>query len=140
MNLQSSTVKDDGTGGLLHVRQRRQIEVYGEAYGEAGHARGPRVSVGRSIFALTGDVDRACFGRGRNACDRVGMIDGTARAVFGRSYAAEPDVLVKQLREDEAVQAADTLLLTVPNQLGVDDNVHVLESILAHVAPGLGWR
>ncbi|HRN30024.1 MAG TPA: LLM class flavin-dependent oxidoreductase, partial [Terrimesophilobacter sp.] len=52
----------------------------------------------------------------------------------------EPDVLIEQLREDEAIAAADTLLLTIPSQLGVDYNAHVLESILTHVAPGLGWR
>jgi hypothetical protein len=40
----------------------------------------------------------------------------------------------------EAIAEADTLLLTVPNQLGVDYNAHVIESILKHVAPGLGWR
>ncbi|MGX9890517.1 LLM class flavin-dependent oxidoreductase [Streptomyces sp. NPDC002276] len=140
MNLQSSTLKDDETGEPLHVQQRRQIEAYREAFKEAGHAREPRVSVSRSIFALTDDVDRVYFGRDRDSRDQVGMIDDTTRAVFGRSYAAEPDVLVKQLREDEAVQAADTLLLTVPNQLGVDYNVHVLESILTQVAPELGWR
>ena len=61
-------------------------------------------------------------------------------AVFGRSYAAEPDVLVKQLKEDEAIAEADTLLLTVPNQLGVDYNAHVIEAILAQVATALGWR
>jgi alkanesulfonate monooxygenase SsuD/methylene tetrahydromethanopterin reductase-like flavin-dependent oxidoreductase (luciferase family) len=140
MNLQSSTLKDDETGEPLHVQQRKQIEAYREAYKAAGHAREPRVSVSRSIFALTDDVDRAYFGRDRDSQDQVGMIDDTTRAIFGRSYAAEPDVLVKQLREDEAVQAADTLLLTVPNQLGVDYNAHVLESILTHVAPELGWR
>ncbi|MBW8705265.1 hypothetical protein MBT84_37265 [Streptomyces sp. MBT84] len=68
------------------------------------------------------------------------MIDDTTRAIFGRSYAAEPEELVKLLRDDEAIQAADTLLLTIPNQLGVDYNAHVLESILTHVAPELGWR
>ncbi len=60
--------------------------------------------------------------------------------VFGRTYAAEPDVLVDQLREDEAIAEADTLLLTVPNQLGVDYNAHVIGAILKHVAPALGWR
>jgi NAD(P)-dependent dehydrogenase (short-subunit alcohol dehydrogenase family) len=30
--------------------------------------------------------------------------------------------------------------LTIPNQLGVDYNAHVLESILKYVAPELGWR
>lgn len=120
MNLQSSTLKDDETGEPLHVQQRKQIEAYREAYKEAGHTREPRVSVSRSIFALTDDMDRAYFGNDRNSRDQVGMIDDTTRAIFGRSYAAEPDVLVKQLQEDEAIQAADTLLLTVPNQLGVD--------------------
>jgi hypothetical protein len=49
-------------------------------------------------------------------------------------------VLVQQLKEDEAIAAADTLLLTVPNQLGVDYNAHVIDSIITHVAPALGWR
>jgi alkanesulfonate monooxygenase SsuD/methylene tetrahydromethanopterin reductase-like flavin-dependent oxidoreductase (luciferase family) len=140
MNLQSSTLKDDETGEPLHVQQRKQIEAYRAAYQEAGHEREPRVSVSRSIFALTSDKDRAYFGRDRNSRDQVGMIDDTTRAIFGRSYAAEPDELVKLLQDDEAIQAADTLLLTIPNQLGVDYNAHVLESILTHVAPDLGWR
>ncbi|MEV0779130.1 LLM class flavin-dependent oxidoreductase [Streptomyces sp. NPDC050433] len=140
MNLQSSTLKIDETGEPLHVQQRKQIEAYREAYREAGHTREPRVSVSRSIFALTNDLDRAYFGQDRNSRDQIGMVDDTTRAIFGRSYAAEPDVLVKQLQDDEAIQAADSLLLTIPNQLGVDYNVHLLESILTHVAPELGWR
>ncbi|MBY8876297.1 LLM class flavin-dependent oxidoreductase [Actinacidiphila acidipaludis] len=140
MNLQSSTLKDDETGEPLHVQQRKQIEAYRAAYKDAGHEREPRVSVSRSIFALTTDTDRAYFGRDRNSQDQVGMIDEKTRAIFGRSYAAEPDELVKLLQEDEAIQAADTVLLTIPNQLGVDYNAHVLESILTHVAPALGWR
>jgi hypothetical protein len=64
----------------------------------------------------------------------------TKRSIFGRSYAAEPDVLIEQLKRNEATAAADTLLLTVPNQLGVDYNAHVMEAILTHVAPALGWR
>ena len=98
------------------------------------------MSVSRSIFALTTDLDRAYFGQDRHSRDQVGMIDENTRAIFGRSYAAEPDVLVDQLAKDEAIQAADTLLLTVPNQLGVDYNAHVLDEILTHVAPPLGWR
>jgi alkanesulfonate monooxygenase SsuD/methylene tetrahydromethanopterin reductase-like flavin-dependent oxidoreductase (luciferase family) len=140
MNLQSSTLKDDETGEPLHVQQRRQIEAFREAWREAGHRREPRVSVSRSIFALTTDLDRAYFGHDRDSRDQTGMIDETTRAIFGRSYAAEPDVLVKQLAQDEAIQAADTLLLTIPSQLGVDYNAHLLENILTHVAPGLGWR
>ena len=86
------------------------------------------------------DLDRAYFGHaGRgNRPDRLHRL--MTRAVFGRSYAAEPDVLIEQLRKDEAIAEADTLLLTVPNQLGVAYNVHVMEAILTTVAPGLGWR
>lgn len=96
------------------------------------------MSVSRSIFALTNQEDHDYFGRG-DSSDHVGIIDNM-RAVFGRSYAAEPDVLIEQLKADEAIAEADTLLLTVPNQLGVAYNAHVLESILTHVAPALGWR
>ena len=141
MNLQSSTLKFDESGEPLHVQQRKQIEAYREAWKEAGHEREPRVSVSRSIFALVDDRDRAYFGHEheRPGHDRLPRRPDT-RAIFGRSYAAEPDVLVKQLAEDEAIAAADTLLLTVPNQLGVDYNAHAIESILKFVAPELGWR
>ena len=140
LNLQSSTLKTDESGEPLHIQQRKQIEAYRAAWKEAGHAREPRVSVSRSIFALVDDRDRAYFGRGGDDSDHVGYIDANTRAVFGRTYAAEPDQLAKQLAADEAIAAADTLLLTVPNQLGVDYNAHAIESILKHVAPELGWR
>ena len=107
---------------------------------DAGHRREPRVSVSRSIFALVDDRDRLYFGRGARDRHQVGYIDANTRAVFGRSYAAEPDVLVKELAGDEAIKVADTVLLTIPNQLGVDYNAHVLDSILKYVAPELGWR
>jgi alkanesulfonate monooxygenase SsuD/methylene tetrahydromethanopterin reductase-like flavin-dependent oxidoreductase (luciferase family) len=140
MHLQSSTLKTDETGEPLHVQQRKQIEAYREAWREAGHRREPRVSVSRSIFALVDDRDRAYFGRNGDSQDTVGYIDPSTRAIFGRSYAAEPDKLVKQLAADEAIAAADTLLLTVPSQLGVEYNAHTIESILRYVAPELGWR
>lgn len=140
MNLQSSTLKDDETGEPFHIQQAKQIRAYRAAWAEAGHARTPRVSVSRSIFALVDDRDRAYFGRGGQEEDSVGFLDEKTRAIFGRSYAAEPDELVRQLKQDEAIAEADTLLLTVPNQLGVDYNAHVIEAILTHVAPALGWR
>jgi len=140
MNLQSSTLKFDETGEPFHIQQAAQIRAYRDAWKEAGHAREPRVSVSRSIFALVNDRDRAYFGREGADADQIGYIDEKTRAIFGRSYAAEPDVLVEQLRKDEGIAAADTLLLTVPNQLGVDYNAHVIEAILTHVAPALGWR
>lgn len=138
MNLQSSTLKDDETGEPFHIQQARQIRAYRAAWAAAGHARTPRVSVSRSIFALMNDQDRRYFGRGKET-DQVGFIEQT-RSVFGRGYSAEPDRLIDQLREDEAIAEADTLLLTVPNMLGVDYNIHVIDSILTHIAPALGWR
>jgi len=138
MNLQSSTLKNDESGEPFHIQQANQIRAFRKAWKEAGHTRTPRVSVSRSIFALINDLDRAYFGRGQEQ-DQVGFID-TTRAIFGRGYAAEPDALIEQLREDEAISEADTLLLTVPNQLGVAYNAHVMEAILTTVAPALGWR
>jgi alkanesulfonate monooxygenase SsuD/methylene tetrahydromethanopterin reductase-like flavin-dependent oxidoreductase (luciferase family) len=140
MNLQSSTLKNDETGEPFHVQQAAQIRAFRAAWKEAGHAREPRVSVSRSIFALVDDRDRAYFGRGGEERDQIGFIDEKTRAIFGRSYAAEPDVLVEQLKADEAIADADTLLLTVPNQLGVAYNAHIIEAILTYVAPPLGWR
>ncbi len=139
MNLQSSTLKIDESGKPFHVQQAEQIRLYKDAWKEAGHTRTPRVSVSRSIFALVNDQDRMYFGRGDEK-DQVGYLGGTERAIFGRSFAAEPDKLIEQLKGDEAIAEADTLLLTVPNQLGVDYNAHVIEAILKHVAPGMGWR
>jgi alkanesulfonate monooxygenase SsuD/methylene tetrahydromethanopterin reductase-like flavin-dependent oxidoreductase (luciferase family) len=140
MNLQSSTLKDDETGEAFHVQQAAQIRAFRGAWKDAGHARDPRVSVSRSIFALVNDRDRAYFGRGGQEEDQIGFIDEKTRAIFGRGYAAEPDVLIEQLVKDEAIAEADTLLLTIPNQLGVAYNAHVIEAILTHVAPALGWR
>ena len=140
MNLQSSTLKFDESGEPFHIQQAAQIRIFRTAWKEAGHTRAPRVSVSRSIFALIDDRDRTYFGRGSHEGDQIGFLDESTRAIFGRSYAAEPDVLIAQLKEDEAIAEADTLLLTVPNQLGVSYNAHVMEAILTTVAPGLGWR
>ncbi|MBE7182621.1 MAG: LLM class flavin-dependent oxidoreductase, partial [Terriglobus roseus] len=127
MNLQSSTLKFDESGEPFHIQQAKQIRAYREAWKQAGHTRTPRVSVSRSIFPITTQMDRMYFGSGADS-DKFGYIDGPSRAVFGRSYAAEPDKLVEQLRYDEAIAESDTLLLTIPNQLGVAYNVHLLES------------
>jgi alkanesulfonate monooxygenase SsuD/methylene tetrahydromethanopterin reductase-like flavin-dependent oxidoreductase (luciferase family) len=140
MNLQSSTLKIDESGKPFHIQQAEQIRAYREAWKAAGHARTPRVSVSRSIFALVDDRDRMYFGRDGESQDQVGFLSETERAIFGKSFAGEPDALIAQLKGDEAIAEADTLLLTVPNQLGVDYNAHVIEAILKHVAPGLGWR
>jgi alkanesulfonate monooxygenase SsuD/methylene tetrahydromethanopterin reductase-like flavin-dependent oxidoreductase (luciferase family) len=139
MNLMSSTLLTEDTGVPFHQLQAEQIQMFRDAWAAAGHQREPRVSVSRSIFPIVSDLDRAYFGHESRSQDQVGHIDG-GLARFGKSYAGEPDQLVKELAEDEAIAAADTLLLTVPNQLGVDYNAHVLDSVVNLVAPELGWR
>ncbi len=140
LNMMSSTLLTEATGVPFHQLQREQIDLYRAAYREAGHTGTPRVSVSRSVFPLVSDMDRAYFGlRSEENHDQVGVIDGF-RSTFGKTYAAEPDVLISQLLADEAVMAADTLMLTIPNQLGVDYNLHVLEAFATHVAPALGWK
>jgi alkanesulfonate monooxygenase SsuD/methylene tetrahydromethanopterin reductase-like flavin-dependent oxidoreductase (luciferase family) len=140
MNLQSSTLKFDESGKPFHIQQAEQIRLYKEAWKKAGHQREPRVSVSRSIFALVTEQDRIYFGQQAKAADSFGYIEADKRAVFGKSYVGEPDQLIKELALDEAIQEADTLLLTIPNTLGVDYNIHVLSAILEHVAPALGWN
>ncbi|MDN3311659.1 LLM class flavin-dependent oxidoreductase [Microbacterium oryzae] len=139
MNLMSSTLKDDESGEPFHVQQAKQIRAFREEWARHDHGFEPRVSVSRSIFAIVDDRDRRYFLGSGDRDDQFGYIDST-RSVFGRSYAGEPDELIDELAHDEAIAEADTLLLTVPNQLGVEYNAHVLEAILTHVAPGLGWR
>jgi len=140
LNLMSSTLMTEDAGVPFHVLQAEQIQRFRDAWKAAGHEREPRVSVSRSIFPIVDDRDRAYFGASGEERDHVGYLDAQTRAIFGRSYAAEPDVLVRQLAEDTAIEAADTLMLTVPNQLGVDYNAHVIESVLTRLAPALGWR
>jgi alkanesulfonate monooxygenase SsuD/methylene tetrahydromethanopterin reductase-like flavin-dependent oxidoreductase (luciferase family) len=140
LNMQSSTLISNESDKPFHLQQADQIRAYRDAWQQAGHQREPRVSVSRSIFPLVDDRDRAYFGRRNQDTDEIGFIDAETQAIFGRTYAAEPGTLIQQLKEDEAIAAADTLLLTVPNQLGVDYNAHVIDSVLTHVAPALGWR
>ncbi|MGN6606064.1 MAG: LLM class flavin-dependent oxidoreductase [Jatrophihabitans sp.] len=139
MHLMSSTLISEDTGVPFHELQAEQIERFRKAWADAGHAFEPRVSVSRSIFPLVTDQDHAFFGNETRSRDQVGQIAGGI-ARFGKTYAGEPDVLIEQLAADEAIAAADTLLLTIPNQLGVDYCAHVLESLLTQVAPALGWR
>ena len=139
LNLMSSTLLSEDTGVPFHQLQAEQIRRFRDAWKAAGHRREPRVSVSRSIFPIVTDLDRAYFGSARGDQDQVGSLEGgTAR--FGKTYAGDLEHLVKELADDEAIAAADTLLLTVPNQLGVDYNTHLLDSVVRHVAPELGWR
>ena len=139
MNLMSSTLLTEDTGVPFHQLQAEQIQRFRNAWEAAGHQREPRVSVSRSIFPLVSDLDRAYFGGQGGSQDQVGQLDG-GLARFGKTYAGEPERLVQELAEDEAIAAADTLLLTIPNQLGVAYNVHVLDTVLRELGPELGWR
>jgi alkanesulfonate monooxygenase SsuD/methylene tetrahydromethanopterin reductase-like flavin-dependent oxidoreductase (luciferase family) len=132
MHLMSSTLLTEDTGVPFDELQAEQIGIFRDAWKAAGHPGEPRVSVSRSILPITSDIDRQYFGRERNSADQVGVIDG-AIARFGKSYVGEPSQIVADLAKDAAVQLADTVLVTVPNQLGVDYNAHLLGTIKADI-------
>ncbi|HEY2355324.1 MAG TPA: LLM class flavin-dependent oxidoreductase [Gaiellaceae bacterium] len=137
MNLMSSTLLLEDTKIPFDELQAEQIELFRDAWQKAGQAREPRVSVSRSVIPITSDVDRRLFGGDANE-DQVGWLDG-AISRFGRSYTGEPDRVAQELAADKAVQAADTLLLTVPSQLGVEYNAAMLDTIAREIAPAIGW-
>jgi alkanesulfonate monooxygenase SsuD/methylene tetrahydromethanopterin reductase-like flavin-dependent oxidoreductase (luciferase family) len=138
MNLMSSTLLVEDTGVPFDELQAEQIARYRAAWAEAGWDREPRVSVSRSVLPVVTDTDRQYFGSGRDGEDQVGILEGV-RARFGKSYTGAPDVLAEELAKDAAVREADSLLLTVPNMLGVEYNAHLLRTIAEHVAPAIGW-
>lgn len=140
LNLMSSTLLTEATGQPFHELQREQIDRFRAEYREAGHVGTPRVGVSRSIFPIVNEQDELYFGlRSRENSDQIGVIDGL-RSTFGKTYADTPDRLIEQLLADDAVMAADTLMLTIPNQLGVEYNLHVLQAFAEYVAPALGWQ
>ena len=139
LNLQSSTLLSEDTGVPFGELQAEQIRLYRAAWAEQGWDREPRVSVSRSVLPITEDIDRLYFGdQSQEKDDQIGLLDGV-RSRFGRTYAGEPDQIAAELAADEAVQAADTVLFTVPNQLGVEYNARLLQAIADHVAPAIGW-
>jgi alkanesulfonate monooxygenase SsuD/methylene tetrahydromethanopterin reductase-like flavin-dependent oxidoreductase (luciferase family) len=137
MNLMSSTLLLEDTQVPFDELQAEQIELYRDAWTNAGHTREARVSVSRSVIPVTSDLDRRLFGADANE-DQVGWLDG-AISRFGRSYTGEPDQIADDLAKDAAVQAADTILLTVPSQLGVAYNAAMLETIAREIGPAVGW-
>ncbi|MET3203674.1 UNVERIFIED_ORG: alkanesulfonate monooxygenase SsuD/methylene tetrahydromethanopterin reductase-like flavin-dependent oxidoreductase (luciferase family) [Arthrobacter sp. UYEF13] len=140
MNLMSSTLLTEETGVPFDQLQAEQIQLFRDAWAAAGHSHQPRVSVSRSILPIVDDEDNRYFAGSalRDSRDQVGVIDGLT-ACFGKTYAGAPNLLAEQLAADAAVQAADTLLVTVPNQLGVDFNAKLLGNIARHIAPAVGW-
>jgi alkanesulfonate monooxygenase SsuD/methylene tetrahydromethanopterin reductase-like flavin-dependent oxidoreductase (luciferase family) len=144
LNLMSSTLLTEDTGVPFGDLQAEQIALFRAAWKEAGWEREPRVSISRSILPITTDEDRSYFGaRGAGEQeDQVGYLDADADTLarFGKSYIGEPDDIVTELLKDAAVREADTILLTVPNQLGVEYNTHLLETVATHIAPAIGWQ
>jgi alkanesulfonate monooxygenase SsuD/methylene tetrahydromethanopterin reductase-like flavin-dependent oxidoreductase (luciferase family) len=138
MNLMSSTLLTEDTGASFDELQAEQISLFRDAWKLAGWKRTPRVSVSRSVLPIVTDLDRAYFGREAGRGDTVGYLDG-GLARFGKTYAGAPDVIAEELGRDAAVREADTILLTVPSQLGVEYNAHLLRTIAEHVAPAIGW-
>jgi len=135
LNLMSSTLVLEATGEPLGIVQWRQIEAFRASWREAGHAGAPRVSVSRSIMPIIDDQTRMYFGpllerdkMGANK-DQVGSIDNST-GTFGKSYVGDVDKIVAELREDEAVMAADTVLVTIPNQLGAEFNRATFDALV----------
>jgi alkanesulfonate monooxygenase SsuD/methylene tetrahydromethanopterin reductase-like flavin-dependent oxidoreductase (luciferase family) len=141
MNLMSSTLLTEDTGVPFDELQAEQIRLFREAWAAAGHDFEPRISVSRSVLPIVDSEDNHYFGLRAQADsqDQVGILDG-ALSRFGKSYIGEPDALGEALAKDAAVQAADTVLLTVPNQLGVEYNAKLLGNVAKHIAPAFGWR
>ncbi|MFD0484013.1 LLM class flavin-dependent oxidoreductase [Kineococcus sp. GCM10028916] len=139
LNLMSSTLLTEDTGIPFDELQAEQIALYRQVWKDSGHQREPRVSVSRSVMPIVNDLDEAYFGRDRHSTDQVGSLGEPGLARFGRTYAGDPDQVAEDLAKDVAVQEADTLLVTIPNALGVDYNAHLMSSIVEHVAPALGW-
>jgi len=140
MNLMSSTLLTEDTGVPFSELQAEQIRLYREAWATAGWKREPRISVSRSVLPIVDDVDRRYFGHRHveDEEDQVGYI-GTSLSRFGKSYIGEPDKIAAEFAKDAAVREADTILLTVPNQLGVEYNAKLLKTIADHIAPAIGW-
>lgn len=141
MNLQSSTLVNKESNEPFHIQQAKQLIAYKKAFKEAGHNFKPRTLVTRSIQPITTDLDRKLFAGSMWDEDSVGYLSYHQNpTIFGKTFAGEPDVIAKELSQDEAIKEADTLLITIPNTLGVEYNVHLLESIVKDVAPLVGWR
>ena len=82
MNLMSSTLLTEDTGVPFDQLQAEQIQLYREAWAQAGWERTPRVSVSRSIIPIVTDEDRALLRRHASAA--------TPRTRSATSTAASP--------------------------------------------------
>ncbi|GGH61140.1 LLM class flavin-dependent oxidoreductase [Rothia aerolata] len=139
MNLMSSTLLFEEKGIPFDQLQAQQIEIFRDEWKAAGHDWTPRVSVSRSIIPVIDRESNYYFGLRAQAegQDQVGYLDNSI-ARFGRSYIGSPEKIAEEIAQDAAVQEADTVLITVPNQLGVDFNLRSLESIVKDIKPAMG--
>jgi alkanesulfonate monooxygenase SsuD/methylene tetrahydromethanopterin reductase-like flavin-dependent oxidoreductase (luciferase family) len=131
VNLQSSTLLSEDTGVPFDELQAEQIQLFKEKSDK-------QVSISRSVLPITEDIDRLYFGAQAHE-DQVGLLEGV-RSRFGRTFVGDPADIARDLKADKAVQAADYVLFTVPNQLGVEYNARILETITKHIAPEIGWQ
>jgi alkanesulfonate monooxygenase SsuD/methylene tetrahydromethanopterin reductase-like flavin-dependent oxidoreductase (luciferase family) len=139
LNLMSSTLLQEEKGIPFDELQAEQIGVFRKTWQEAGWDWTPRVSVTRTILPIVDDTTSRLFGprAGQENSEQVGVLEGlTSR--FGRSFIGEPETIAADLAADHAVQSADTVMVTIPNQLGVDFNLRLLESIVA-IAVASSW-
>ncbi len=135
----SSTLLTEDTGVPFDELQAEQIALYRQVWRDSGWA------ANRGLGEPQRDAHRqrprrAYFGRDRGSVDQVGSLGEPGLARFGKTYAGDPDQVAEDLAKDAAVREADTLLVTIPNALGVDYNTHLMRSIVEHVAPALGWQ
>lgn len=140
MNLQSSTLVNYESNEPFHIQQAKQLRAYKEAWKKAGHDFEPRTLVTRSILPIVNDLDKQILGDAE-AQDSIGYLAYHKNpTIFGRTFAGTPDKIVNELKDDEAIKEADTVLVTVPNTLGVDYNIHLLDTIMKEVALDLNWK
>ncbi|MCY1158422.1 MAG: class flavin-dependent oxidoreductase [Citricoccus sp.] len=137
-HLLSSTLLLQDDGRPFHVQQADQITQYRAAYAESGHTTGGMTAVTRSVFPIVSAEDDRYFGGRKGAKDSFGHLEG-GRARSGPTYSGTPEEVAALLRQDEAVQAADWVLLANPNQLGVEYNAHLFAQ-WAELARVLGWQ
>ncbi|MFJ8702944.1 hypothetical protein [Streptomyces ardesiacus] len=89
----------------------------------------------RSILPIVSDRDRSLFGPAAlQAQENVGVLGG-AVSRFGKSFIGEPEAITREIQQDHAAEEADTLLVTIPNTLGVRENLRILGNIAEHLAP-----
>lgn len=137
MHLLSSTLLSEDTGVPFAELQSEQIGIFRAAWDRAGHPGTPRVAVVRTILPIISDRDRALFGPAAlQSREQVGVLGG-AISRFGKSFIGEPDAIVEEIRRDGAIREADTLLVTIPNALGTEENLRILGNIREHIAPVL---